>query len=252
MIYYFSATGNCRYVAERIAHELRTEAVSITNCSLQITTTADEVLGFIFPTYFWGLPSYVDDFLKAVTFSGEAPAYTFVLATYGTTTGQADRFAADLLEAKGLRIDARFSVKMPDTWTVMYDLSDPEKAAEINFRADLELNNVIRRIIVRNKGDYNHAKQPMFAAKAAGLFYDGSRKTSHLHVSDDCIGCSLCEKNCPVDAIEMEDDKPVWVIEKCAMCLGCLHRCPEFAIQYDNRTKKHGQYQHPPFKKQKT
>ena len=94
MIYYFSATGNCRYVAERIAHELRTEAVSITNCSLQITTTADEVLGFIFPTYFWGLPSYVDDFLKAVTFSGEAPAYTFVLATYGTTTGQADRFAA--------------------------------------------------------------------------------------------------------------------------------------------------------------
>ena len=77
-------------------------------------------------------------------------------------------------------------------------------------------------------------------------------KTSHLHVSDDCTGCSLCEKNCPVDAIEMEDGKPVWVIEKCAMCLGCLHRCPKFAIQYDNRTKKHGQYQHPLFKKQKT
>ena len=35
------------------------------------------------------------------------------------------------------------------------------------------------------------------------------------------------------------------VAERCAMCLGCLHRCPKFAIQYGNRTKRHGQYTHP-------
>ena len=29
------------------------------------------------------------------------------------------------------------------------------------------------------------------------------------------------------------------------MCLGCLHRCPEFAIQYGKNTKKHGQYMNP-------
>lgn len=29
------------------------------------------------------------------------------------------------------------------------------------------------------------------------------------------------------------------------MCLGCLHRCPKFAIQYDDRTREHGQYRHP-------
>ena len=43
----------------------------------------------------------------------------------------------------------------------------------------------------------------------------------------------------------MEEKRPVWVRDQCAMCLGCLHRCPKFAIQYDGRTQKHGQYTNP-------
>ena len=43
----------------------------------------------------------------------------------------------------------------------------------------------------------------------------------------------------------MKAGRPVWVKEKCVMCLGCLHRCPRFAIQYENRTQKHGQYTNP-------
>lgn len=52
-------------------------------------------------------------------------------------------------------------------------------------------------------------------------------------------------EKCPVQAIEMKAGRPVWVKEKCVMCLGCLHRCPRFAIQYENRTQKHGQYTNP-------
>ena len=39
--------------------------------------------------------------------------------------------------------------------------------------------------------------------------------------------------------------KTVWVKDKCVMYLGCLHRCPKFAIQYGKKTKKHGQYTNP-------
>ena len=55
----------------------------------------------------------------------------------------------------------------------------------------------------------------------------------------------LCQKICPAQAIRLENRKPVWVKEKCILCLGCLHRCPRFAIQYGKHTQAHGQYVNP-------
>ena len=50
---------------------------------------------------------------------------------------------------------------------------------------------------------------------------------------------------CPFSAIVLRGGMPAWKKEQCVMCLSCLHHCPKFAIQYENRTKKHGQYTNP-------
>lgn len=85
--------------------------------------------------------------------------------------------------------------------------------------------------------------------KAKGLPFDAlfdvkTRYTNNLTLEDSCIGCGLCAKRCSVHAIEMQNKRPVWVKGTCTMCLGCLHRCPKFAIQYGKNTKRHGQYVH--------
>ena len=136
---------------------------------------------------------------------------------------------------------------MPDTWTVWFDLSDKEKVAEKNRKADREIDEIITKILAKTKTKRMKRQAPFFTAFTYKISYDDMRKTSNLYVEESCIGCGLCADKCPTNAIEIKNGKPVWIKEKCAICLGCLHRCPKFAIQYGKNTKKHGQYRHEEF-----
>ena len=250
MIFYFSATGNCKYAADRTAAVTGEPCIAIAECmrsqQFSFTPAADEAVGIISPVYCWGLPSIVNEFLERLKL-GE-PAYLWFAATYGTTSGQAGRFAAERLQKKGLTLDARFSVRMPDTWTPMFDLSDREKVQRTNLAAERQISEMIRHIQCRDRGDFMRAKVPMLAVRIYYPHYAQMRRTSHFAVTDACIGCGLCAKNCPVGAIALRGGGPVWVEEQCVMCLACLHHCPKFAIQYGEKTAKHGQYVHPPYK----
>ena len=248
MILYFSATGNSEYVAQRIAAETGDIAVSITDYYKKQIFSFDEkykTLGIVSPTYSWGLPVIVTEFLQRLDLSHK-PDYLFFIATYGTTPGQTGRFADNILAPKGLSLSAKFSVKMPDTWTPIFDLSNKEKVRRINDNAELEIEYIIKQIKNFTVGDFMKNKLPYPLAKIGyNIEYDSMRKTKHFSVDDTCIGCGLCAKKCPVQAIEMQNKRPVWSKEKCVMCLGCLHRCPKFAIQYGKNTKRHGQYTNP-------
>ena len=45
-----------------------------------------------------------------------------------------------------------------------------------------------------------------------------------------CIGCHLCEKNCPADAIHVIDNHAVIDEEKCLACGRCVTVCPKHVI----------------------
>ena len=52
-----------------------------------------------------------------------------------------------------------------------------------------------------------------------------------LTITDECIGCTKCKRNCPVDAIT-GDIKQKHVIDqtKCIKCGQCIDNCPKKAI----------------------
>ncbi len=243
MIFYFSATGNSKFTAEKIAERTGTETVSITDClkNNRFDFESNEIVGFVTPTYSWGLPVTVVDFISRLNLKSNNP-YVFTVATCGTLTGGTSRMLRNLLKEKGITVTAQFYVRMPDTWTPVFDLSDKEKVRKINDKAGIKIFKIANQVHRRIRGNRDYGRMPF-----ADLFYkdyEEMRKTDRLSVNDNCIGCGLCEKLCPVEAIEIQNGKPVWIKEKCAMCLGCLHHCPEFAIQRGAKTALHGQYVH--------
>lgn len=246
MICYFSATGNCKYAAERIAAALGDTSVPIADAGTAVSLSEGEVFGIVTPTYFWELPVPTREFLSKADLPKIGKRYTFLLASYGTTPGCCGEDARLILKKRGIILDASFSVKMPDSWTPFFDLSDQAKVARQNQQAGMELAKVISCIQGRKKGNHTKRRIPYVFRFLTDPLMTIMRRTKNFYVEDTCIGCGLCAKKCPAQAIEMKNGKPVWIKKRCDLCLGCLHRCPKFAIQYGTgRTKRHGQYHNP-------
>lgn len=45
-----------------------------------------------------------------------------------------------------------------------------------------------------------------------------------------CIGCGICVKNCPEQAIKVEEFHAIIDYEKCTSCGACIEKCPKKAI----------------------
>lgn len=249
MIFYFSATGNSKYVAKRIAEATKDQTEDILNYlnedKKHYTAKQGENIIIVSPCYAFGIPDLVGQFLMRVKMQGSRNYFAYV-TTYGSIPGNSGVIANDFLKHyQGIKFDALYSVKMPDTWTPVFDLSNAAKVAKTNEKAEQYIDKAIENIRKRNKGNFMQHKIPKFTKIFYKSAYDHLRHTKNFTVDDTCISCGLCQKKCPVSAIELQNGKPVWIKDTCTMCLGCLHRCPKFSIQYGKNTRKHGQYRNP-------
>lgn len=86
MLLYFSATGNCKYVALRLAAAYNEKTISILDCLHQERYDFSEsTIGIVFPTYFWGLPSLVQEFLEKASFQTD---YLYCHLWYHSRSGR--------------------------------------------------------------------------------------------------------------------------------------------------------------------
>lgn len=251
MIFYFTGTGNSLYAAKKIGDALGEHLIDITTAmnekSFNYTLSTDEKIGFVFPVYFYGLPSIVADFISELKIEtnqeGGLKPYVFGVITCGGGMGGAPKMLEEKLKKQGLPLGAAFELKMTSNYIMMYQATTPDVQKKELTAADEKLVEMIAAIS-KNKKDEGKRKKA-FITKVAYPLYVHGRKTRLFYADEKCNGCGKCVRVCPVDAIKMQNNNPVWSKKQCTHCSACINRCPQEAIQYGKKTLKWRRFENP-------
>lgn len=243
MIFYFSGTGNSKWVAEELAHRLKDKAVFIPQAATEYKLDEDEKIGFVFPIYAWSAPKIVFDFISRVKFENVNKPFLYFVCTCHTQAGTIDKIMKKALAKKGLSCDAGFSLRMPNNYLLapFVTVDSEKKKIQLVAQAQARLDMIEEKI--RNKENVFKIGRGIGASLLSSIgraLFEKFMTVKGFYVTDACNQCGLCEKVCPVHNIRVTQ-KPVWG-DRCELCQACLNYCPQQAIQYGHYTKNKKRY----------
>ncbi|OOM73822.1 4Fe-4S dicluster domain protein [Clostridium puniceum] len=242
-IFCFSTTGNCLYASNQIALKINATVISMTE---SVQSCDDDVIGFVFPTYFWGLPKIVERFISNIKITNKN-SYIFAITTYGNKNKNAGNSikgvigAVDkLLSKKGLAITYGNVLHSVQNFIVHHEVIDSE---EIQKNIDENLKILTHDIAEKKQ---NEIKRFGFINKLiySSFPHKNGHCDNHFNISPNCTGCGICKSICPMQNILLKEGKPTY-LHNCELCLACLHACPTTAIEWKKSTIGKKRYRNP-------
>jgi ferredoxin len=246
VIFVFSGTGNSLWGAKKVSKELENCKI-VSMGSHEAYTLSDEydVIGFVYPTYYRGLPAKVRKFVFCLDLQNNKNTYCFAIATCGRVScaGNSIVQLCNLLKRKGIELNYAEKLDMFANYVIMYDMHDTVEEESQQSANDLEP--MIEKIKNRATNRTDTRIEPFQQLAYEGLIHLAPHMDKHFNVSDACVKCGICKKVCPVNNIEIgKDGKPCFK-HHCEQCLACIQHCPVKAINYKDKTQGRKRYTHP-------
>lgn len=252
MIFYFSATGNTRWAAQVLADATGERLVNMADKDVSATWELgdDERIGFCFPVHGWRPPMLVRRFVGRLCLKNYRDNYVWALCSAGDDIGQTMELLSKDLSARGLQLNSRFSIIMPESYVGLpfMDVDKPEKELAKKETARKMLENYVEDILNCRRGitkTYKGHWPRTNSYVLGGAFVKWLVTDKPFRVTaEKCISCGTCASVCPVGDIKGGRGlMPEWTHNgQCLTCFNCYHHCPTHAIEYGKRTKNKGQY----------
>ncbi len=244
MIFYFSGTGNSLFAAKKLTEdneELISMAEAVKSGKTDFKLVEGERVGFVFPVYFYTVPKFVESFIEKMEISNAG--YVFAVITCGGGIAKAGTVLKKLLAKKGLVLSYVSKLLMPDNSMLFYQIPKAEEGKGRIAAAAARLEEIKKDI---SEGKTIDISNSAITSTLVGKLYNRSCSTKKFYADPaKCTSCGMCERNCPEQAIKIENGKPVWTALHCGKCSACINRCPACAIQYGKGTVKRNRYSFP-------
>jgi len=230
-IFCFTSTGNSLYTAKKLAEKIGGKVMPMNNGSIPCE---DDVIGIVFPVYFWGLPRMVERFVTEMHIANKS-AYVFAVATCGGPVFGVLGRLKKLLQPKGISL--RYGIRLVSVTNYI-----PEYEAKDNDTLRRKIDeNILKIADAINNRKSNRIQGFTILNKIIYNSFPNESSDQYFSVALTCTGCMTCQKVCPANNITMKDDKPSFQ-HRCEHCLACIHSCPAHAINWKEKTQGKDRY----------
>lgn len=245
-IYWFSGTGNCYWLATQLRGLLGdgdAELQSIASDEWRGSALPGRAI-VMYPAFAGRLPLIVQRFLRDAPFSADTDIH--LIASFALWRTGCLSVARAILAGRGLDARAAFAIKMPNNYTPFGGAAPEEKQNQMFQKAGERLPEIVQTINdpARRAWEGGSFLARFWVFANTWMIKLGAGEDRHFHSDENCDGCGLCARICPVKNIEMRSGRPVWLGHS-EQCFRCLQYCPRESIQYKQSTVGRKRYHHP-------
>jgi ferredoxin len=251
---YFSGTGNTHYVAHYLAHKVQHLPVEIVLQPVEqqpaATLVGFDLLVLGFPVYACDSPTLLHPYIEQLTPGAGRGALVF--CTKGAWAGNAVSRNLERLARRGYVPLGGTSVGMPgsdglafigkDSWMARAALRKDYDHLVTADRLAERMEQVLTGLLAGTPVEHFRCPRSRRIGVLlvdwlwAAVYRWAEGYLRRRFWSDErCIGCGLCARICPVDNIKVVQGHARFQ-DHCALCMRCIHACPQEAIQIGQAT----------------
>jgi ferredoxin len=239
IIFYFSGTGNSRYIAEIFAKNMECACHSIEEeiDFVELIKPA-ETVAFSYPIYMSRVPRIMREFVQKYKSELEEKKLV-IFCTQQILSGDGARALSALLP-KNRVIYAEHIFMSSNIFPVA---TNAERIKNKALKAERKMQKVcedIKKGKVHKRG-FSAGSRALGLIQAPLLSPAERRAESSVEATADCTNCGLCVSLCPMKNLAIKNEK-ITHKNNCTMCWRCVNKCPKKALIVGKTGKVKNQY----------
>jgi ferredoxin len=232
-MFYFSGTGNSKYIAELFCQLINAECHSIEeDIEFSRLMEPENTIAFCYPVYGSRVPRIMREFaVKYREFLKDKKVIIF--CTQLIFSGDGARVFTDLFPRNFFKVIYAEHFLMPNNVCNFFllSLASERKVKNYQFRAERKILAVCKNIkagIIKKRG-FNVLSRLLGLPQGIFMPAIERKAMSSVRINSDCTQCGLCVSICPMNNLKNENGK-IAHNSNCVICYRCINKCPQKAI----------------------